>query len=216
MQFLELMLNDMEKNTSKIMEWWNAPQKTSFKKLLFGKETLRFIITVLITSFLVMCVMFIVQMSSLGRETEETFALIGVSIISLVGLWRAVSNMRMLNGGLEKFAYACIAVGLGYLIFQFSMFLFVAFVIYLILCFLGFAKIDIVKDLFKAGAMNGGGSESVESPDYGNFYHGATGDYIQGQNGNDLRITDDLGGGNVRTENGERYHIDDDGFAKKI
>ena len=133
MQFLELMLNDMEKNASKIMEWWNAPQKTSFKKLLFGKETLRFIITVLITSFLVMCVMFIVQMSSLGRETEETFALIGVSIISLVGLWRAVSNMRMLNGGLEKFAYACIAVVLGYLIFQFSMFLFVAFVIYLIL-----------------------------------------------------------------------------------
>lgn len=207
----------MKKDTSKITEWWNAPQKKDFKSLLFGKETLRFIMYVLITSFLVMCVMLFVQMSSsIEQETENTVALIGVSAISLVGLWKAVANMRMLKWGWEKFAYACIAVVLGYLIFQLSMYLFVAFIIYLVCCFLGMANFNLVKELFPGGLPAGGGDESNESPNYGNFYHGTTSDYIQGQNGNDLRITDDLGGGDVRTENGERYHIDNNGFAKKI
>ena len=206
----------MEKKPFKITEWWNVSQRKSFKDLLFGKETLRFILTVLITSFLVMCVMFVVQMSSLEQETEDSIAFIGVSVISLVGLWGAAANMRMLEGIFEKFAYACIAAVLGYLMFQFSIILFIAFIIYLICAFFGMAKLDLVKDLFSVKTTNGGEDEVRESPNYGKLHNGITGDYIQGQNGVSLRVTDDLGGGDVRTENGERYHIDDNGFAKKV
>lgn len=193
----------------------NTPPKKSFKSLLFGKETLRFIVSVLVVSFVVMCVMFVVQMSSVEPETEDTIALIGVIIITLVGLYKAGLNMRMLEGVWEKFAYFCIAAILGYLIFQLSMFLFVAFIIYLVCSFFGLAKFDLVKALFPGRSQNAEESDADKSPDYGNFHHGVTGDYIQGQNGTDLRITDDLGGGDVRTEDGQRYHIDEDGFARK-
>lgn len=206
----------MENMKLKISEWWNAPQKKDFKSLLFGKETLRLMLTVLITSFLVMCVMFIVQMSSVEPETEDTIAFIGVSVISLVGLWKALANIRMLERGLEKFAYACIAAAWGYLAFQLSMFLFVAFVIYLVCCFFGMAKFDLVKELFPGRSQDGGENESGESPDYGTLCQGVSGDYIQGKNGESLRVTDDLGGGDVRTENGQCYHIDSNGYATKI
>ena len=203
-------------NNTTLRKWWNAPhEKKNLLHVLFGKETLQFVITVLIASFLVACMMFIVQMSSVEKEIENTIAFIGVSIISMLGLWRAISNMRKLKEVWEIIVYAFVAVILGYFIFQLSMLLFIGFIIYLVACFFGLANFNLVKELFPGKSLSME-NDTPNSSNYGNFYHGTTGDYIQGQNGTDLRITDDLGGGDVRTENGERYHIDDNGFARKV
>lgn len=191
----------MEKKESKFMQWWNAAEKKDFKSLLFGRDTLVFIVAVLITSFLVAATFFIVQMCSAERETEETVAFVGVCIITLVGLWRALSNMRKLSKPVEMVCYALIAAVLGYLIFQLAMLLFIVFIVLLVIGFLNLGKFNLVEALF---------------PKKGTAHEGLDGDDFISIGGKDLKITENHGDGFVRTEDGRKFQVDGSGNATEI
>ncbi len=96
-----------------------------------------------------MCVMLVVQMTrGVERSTESAVAAVCVSIIALVGLWKALSNMRRLTEMWERIVYAVVVAVLGYLVFLVSMLLFVVFIVGLVLSIFGTAKFNMVKWIF--------------------------------------------------------------------
>lgn len=197
-----------------VKEWWNKPiEKRGLIAVLLGKETLTVCLTLFVGGVLLGISLFILQLCSVEIETRENIIGAGVVIMLIYCLYLVVSAIRALDAIWKKALYLLIMPTLFSIVLSLSQLL--------IFIVIGGLICGILFKGFYGGAgvpiPTGDSSPATtpESSDHGKLYEGISGDYIQGNHGDDQRITQDLGGGDVLTEKGERYHIDEKGYASK-
>lgn len=200
-----------------VKDWFLKPvEKKGLRAVLFGQETLLVCIILLVGGIVLGLSLFIMQMCSVAIDTREGIVGFGCTAMILTCIWLLVPAVKALNAIWKKIIYVLMMPILFSIVLSISQWL-IFIVIGGLICGVLF------KGFF--GGYGGsvptsiaGGNTSPEdnSSNYGKFYSGISGDYIQGEHGDDQRITMDLGGGNVETEKGNRYHIDESGHATKI
>lgn len=200
-----------------VKDWFLKPvEKKGLRAVLFGQETLLVCIILLVGGIVLGVSLFIMQMCSVAIDTREGIVGFGCTAMMLTCIWLLVPAVKALNAIWKKIIYVLMMPILFSIVLSISQWL-IFIVIGGLICGVLF------KGFF--GGYGGsvptsiaGGNTCPEnnSSNYGKFYSGISGDYIQGEHGDDQRITMDLGGGNVETEKGNRYHIDESGHATKI
>ena len=209
------MIKDLfEKLKAFVENWWNKPiEKRGFRAVLFGKETMTVCITLFVGGILLGISLLVLQLCSVEIETRENIIGVGCFIMLVYCAYILVPAVRALNAVWKKVLYLLMMPILFSIVISLSqwlVFLVIGGLICSILCkgFFGGSGVST--------PINGSTSTTdSESSNYGKLYEGITGDYIQGLHGDSHRITQDLGGGDVLTEKGERYHIDEKGYASK-
>lgn len=204
----------LEKLKAIVKNWWNKPiEKRGFCAVLFGKETATVCVILFVGGILSGLSLLVLQLCSVEIETRENIIGWGCLMMLTYCVYILVPAVRALDAVWKKGLYLLIMPTLFSIVISLSqwlVFLVIGGLICGILCkgFWGGSGVSVPI----------GGSSSAtesESSNYGKLYEGITGDYIQGNHGDDQRITQKLGGGDVLTEKGERYHIDEKGFASK-
>ena len=203
-----------EKVKALVKVWWNKPiEKRGLRAVLFGEETMTVCIILLVGGILLGVSLLILQLCSVEIKTRENIIGVGCFIMMACCVYILIPAVRALNAVWKKVLYVLLMPILFSIIISLSQWL-VFLVIGGLICGI------LCKGFFGGSGVSvpiGGDTSAAEptSSNYGKLYEGITGDYIHGDQGDEQRITQNLGGGDVRTETGERYHIDENGYATK-
>ena len=206
-----------EKILNHVKNWFLKPvEKRGLRAVLFGQETMRVCIILLVGGIVLGLSLFIMQMCSVAIDTREGIIGFGCTVMMLACIWLLIPAVKALNAIWKKIVYVLMMPILFSIVISLTQWL-IFLVIGGMICgvlfkgFFGGSGISV-----PTSVSGGSGSPDDNSSSYGKFYSGITGDYVQGEHGDDQRITLDLGGGYVETEKGNRYHIDDSGHATKV
>lgn len=206
-----------EKILSYVKDWFLKPvEKRGLRAVLFGQETMRVCIILLVGGIVLGLSFFIMQMCSVAIDTREGIIGFGCTVMMLACIWLLVPAVKALNAIWKKIVYVLMMPLLFSIIISLAQWL-IFLVIGGLICgvlfkgFFGGSGVSV-----PTSVSGGSGSADDNSSNYGKFHAGISGDYVRGEHGDDQRITMDLGGGNVETEKGNRYHIDENGHATKI
>ncbi len=199
-----------------VKEWVNKPvEKRGFCAVLLGEEMMKVCIILFAGGILLGLSFLILQMCSVEIKTRENIIAIGCFIMLAYCVWLLIPAVKALNAIWKKILFILIIPFIFSIIISLSQ-----WIIFLVIG--GLICLGLLKVFFGGSGVsiptssNSGNSDlSNNSSDNGRFYAGITGDYIQGNHGDDQRITQRLSDGDVLTEKGERYHIDENGYASK-
>lgn len=200
-----------------VKDWFLKPvEKKGLRAVLFGQETLLVCIILLVGGIVLGLSLFIMQMCSVAIDTREGIIGFGCTAMILTCIWLLVPAVKALNAIWKKIIYVLMMPILFSIVLSISQWLIFIVIGGLICGVLGKGFFGTSGSIPPVGGSVSTGNADDNSSNYGKFYSGISGDYIQGEHGDDQRITMDLGGGNVETEKGNRYHIDESGHATKI
>lgn len=200
-----------------VKDWFLKPvEKRGLRSVLFGQETMLVCIILFVGGIVLGLSLFIMQMCSVEIDTREGIIGFGCTIMMLTCIWLLIPAVKSLNAIWKKIVYVLMMPILFSIVISLTQWL-IFLVIGGLICgvlfkgFFGSSGVSV-----PLGVSNGSDNSKDNSSNYGKFYSGITGDYVQGEHGDDHLIVRDLGGGNVETENGKRYHIDESGHATKV
>lgn len=209
-----------EKILSSVKDFFLRPvEQKGLRAVLFGKDTLTICCVLFIGGIILGLLLLVLQLCSVAIDTREGIVGFGVVVMLFTCIYLLVPAVKALDAIWKKVVYLLLMPMLFSLVITLSQWV-IFLVIGGIICYVLFKGFfgsagGVSVGGFGGGGSSGGQSES-DSSNYGKFYSGITGDYIQGEHGDDQRITMNLGGGDVQTEKGERYHVDESGHATKL